>query len=229
MELTPNDLKFISDFEGCILHPYDDGFGNITICQGFTHYPDGTEVTMGDKALTQSQCDTMFQEEVKPYATGVLDVVSVPLNTNQLCSLTDFAYNCGLGAFKQSTLCQHVKNHCVVEQDFTEYDHAGGQVLQGLLNRRKAEYQLFITPILATNKIMEPTETTVGGATPEVTPQTPKVLKIESITVVYSEFENGISVTEHNSESVSITPELLTALSNPDAGLITAGFGITIE
>lgn len=150
MELTPNGYKFIKQFEGCVLHPYLDQGGVPTIGWGMTHYPDGTKVTMSDKSLTQEDADAMFQLLVIPYSDGVIEALgsTVQLNTNQLCALTDFAYNCGLGAFKQSLLCEHVKNGNVTEQDFTVYDHVGQKEILGLFNRRKAEYDLYVTPII---------------------------------------------------------------------------------
>jgi hypothetical protein len=102
---------------------------------------------MTDKLLTQVQADTFFISMVKPYATGVIEACGGYINQNQLDALTSFTYNCGVGAFRQSTLLQNVLHGKVTEADFTLYDHVGKQVSVGLLNRRKAEYQLFIKPI----------------------------------------------------------------------------------
>lgn len=145
--LTPNGLKFIQAHEGCVLHPYQDISGVWTIGWGMTHYPNGIKVTGSDLSLTQEQADTFFAYMVKIYSDSVLGVVKVPLNSNQLCALTDFAYNCGITAFRNSILLQHVNNHCVVESDFTIYDHAGGKEVLSLLNRRKAEYNVYITNV----------------------------------------------------------------------------------
>lgn len=150
MEISEQGQKFIQSYEGCILHPYLDQGGTPTIGYGFTYYPNGTKVKITDPSITQAQADEMFTQIVKPYADGVLEATSgVSLNQNKLDALTSFSYNCGLAAFRQSTLCQHVLLNRVTEADFTLYDHVNGAVSVGLLNRRKAEYQVFIKPITA--------------------------------------------------------------------------------
>lgn len=150
MQPSQKGLNFIKSYEGCVLHPYLDQGGIPTIGYGMTYYPDTDKhVKMTDPVLTQAQADSLFLLMVKPYADAVLEATSgVLLNQNQLDALTSFTYNCGIGAFQQSTLCQHVLLNKVTEADFTLYDHVGKQVLVGLLKRREAEYQLFITSIV---------------------------------------------------------------------------------
>lgn len=231
--VTPNGLIFIKNFEGCKLSPYLDMAGTPTIGWGMTYYPDtGKSVTMTDNPLTQAEADNYFILMVKPYTEGILEAVegSVELNSNQLCALTDFAYNLGVGAFKQSTLCQHVKDNCVVEADFTEFDHAGGQVVQGLLNRRIAEYQLFITPIVAPIKTMEPTTNVSSDApTPTVDQTTEQIIKINSVTVNYDQIVNGITQNAGIAVTVKLTPELLAELKSSNEQFVLPGWNIVVE
>lgn len=159
MKISPEGIKFIQSYEGCKLYPYLDQGGIATIGYGFTYYPDGTKVKITDKAITIEQADEMFALIVKPYADGIIEATTgshVLLNQNQLDALTSFAYNCGLGAFRQSTLCQHVLLNRVTEEDFTLYDHVNGQVSVGLLKRRKAEYQVFIKPVTVITPVTPP-------------------------------------------------------------------------
>lgn len=199
MELSQEGINFIKGFEGCVLHPYLDQGGTPTIGWGMTYYPGTfTKVKMTDSSLTQAQADSFFLLIVKPFSTGVVEACRGSLNDNQLTALTDFAYNCGLGAFKQSTLLQHVNQNCVVESDFTLYDHIGQEVSVGLLNRRKAEYQLFIKPINIMDKTL-------------ITPETPITIQINSISVNVDLIQNGQTVQSGATESVSVTPELIAA------------------
>lgn len=220
MEISENGLSIIKQFEGCILHPYLDQGGKPTIGWGMTYYPDtGKIVTMSDKPLTQIQADALFALMVKPYCTGVIEALGgTVVNQNQFDSLVDFCYNLGVGAFKQSTLCQHIKYGTVLEADFTLYDHVKGQISVDLLNRRKAEYQLFIKPI----NIMD--ETNVVAEVQAV----PQTVVVKSITVTFDRTENGAVIQTDGTTTVKLTPELLAALALPDAELIEAGFNVTV-
>ena len=217
--LTPNGLKYIMDNEGCVLHPYEDAGGVATIGYGMTHYPNGTPVTMNDEPITQAQADAYFPLEVAPYLATVLEVCTVPLNSNQLASLTDLCYNIGIGAYRLSTLRQHVNQNCVVESDFTVYCNVDREVNQGLLNRRKSEYQLFITnvPNVQTS-VAQPIKTMDNTL---ITPETPSVVKINSITVNLDIIQNGVVVQSGATEPVTITPELITALQS--SSLVASG------
>lgn len=228
-QLTVNGLKYIKGNEGCVLHPYDDGFGNTTIGWGMTHYPNGTPVKLTDSAITQAQADAYFIQEVQPYLQTVIDHVKVPLNTNQYASLTDFCYNEGDGRFEESILLEHINTNCVVESDFTKYCYANGEYVQDLFNRRQSEYDLFMTPIISNkNKIMTDENTSTSAETVSEVKAEAQTLKITSVTVTYNKTVNGEVTMTAQPATVNVTPELIAALSLADSGLIEEGFNITV-
>lgn len=185
MELSEKGLNFIKSFEGCILHPYDDGFGNISIGWGMTYYPDtGIAVKMTDNVITQAQADAYFLLMVKPYATGTTEALGgTVINQNQFNVLVDFAYNCGIGSFRESTLCEHVKTNTVVESDFTEYDHIGITVNADLLVRRQAEYNLFMTVDMTITSVPVSPITNKSSITTKMNSTTTETLRVLSNTV----------------------------------------------
>jgi lysozyme len=71
------------------------------------------------------------------------------LNQNQFDALVSLIFNIGARAFHASTLLVKLKarDYPGAADEFLKWDHAGGQVLPGLLNRRKAERALFLTPM----------------------------------------------------------------------------------
>jgi lysozyme len=73
--------------------------------------------------------------------------VHVALNQQQFDALVSFVYNLGAGAFESSTLLRDLNAHnfAAVPGQLEEWCHAGGQVLAGLVARRKAEARLFTT------------------------------------------------------------------------------------
>ena len=76
-------------------------------------------------------------------------LVNVDLHQNQFDALVSFAYNVGIGAFKESTLLRLLNqpNYNEAANQFKEWNKAtvNGQrvVLEGLVNRRKDEEELF--------------------------------------------------------------------------------------
>lgn len=132
--------EFIAKWEGCRLAAYLDEAKIPTIAYGRT-----TNVRMGD-TCTQEQADAWLEEEVEQFRRGVRGAVLVPLNDNQLAALTSFAYNCGLAAFRGSTLLRKLNmgDYQGAADQFPVWNRAGNRVVQGLINRRAAERALFL-------------------------------------------------------------------------------------
>ena len=77
--------------------------------------------------------------------------VRVGITQNQFDALVDFCFNAGRGNFLQSTLLRKVnlEDFAGATVQFGLWVHAGGEVVPGLVRRRKAEADLFIQPIAA--------------------------------------------------------------------------------
>lgn len=137
----------IKQFEGLKLQAYKDIAGIWTIGYGLTRYPDGTKVKQGDK-ITQQQAEAYFQETLQKFAQGVEDSIKTKVNNNQFAALVSFAYNVGLNAFKESTLLKLVNenpNNPAIEAQFMRWVNAGGRPVQGLVNRRRHEANLYFS------------------------------------------------------------------------------------
>ena len=131
--------QFIARWEGCKLTAYQDVVGIWTIGYGRT-----TNVHPGD--VTQEQADAWLAEEVETFRRGVRGAVLVPLNGNQLTNgLYVVAYNIGLAAFRGSRCCANstMETTKALPISFL-WNKAGGRVVQGLVNRRAAERDLFL-------------------------------------------------------------------------------------
>jgi len=71
------------------------------------------------------------------------------VNQRQFDALVSFAYNCGSGALKGSTLLKRVNANPqdpAIKDAFLMWNRADGKVLNGLTRRRNAEYSLYIKP-----------------------------------------------------------------------------------
>jgi lysozyme len=146
----PSDACYslIKDFEGASLNAYADPIGIPTIGYGTIAYPDGTKVKLGD-TITQEQADEYLEYEVNEKAKGVQKAIDTDtLTQGQMDALVSFAYNLGIGNLRSSTLFKKAKlypNDPTIRDEFDKWVRAGGQILKGLVRRRKAEADLYFS------------------------------------------------------------------------------------
>jgi lysozyme len=135
-------MKTIKVFEGCRLKAYQCSAGVWTIGYGHTK---GVKEGM---VITQQQAETYFESDVMEFLSPVQKEVGNICNSNQIASLTSFAFNVGNGNFEKSTLLKVIKtnpqNFPEIEKQFMRWVFAGSKTpLKGLKNRRIAEFNLY--------------------------------------------------------------------------------------
>ena len=136
-------VELIKKFEGFKETAYKCPAGVWTIGYGWTH-----GVKEGD-TITKEKASELVQQEVAKIAKQIKATlgteVFASLTDNQICALIDFVYNLGLGNFKNSTLCKMIKSGQIMEagNQFERWVKSGNKVLPGLVNRRKAEKNLW--------------------------------------------------------------------------------------
>lgn len=153
MNITPQTRALIRKYEGCKLKAYQCSAKKWTIGWGNTFYEDGSSVKPGD-TITQERADRLFVILLDQFAAQLRPLVRSDLNDNQFGALLSFAYNAGIGAFRNSTLRRLVnenQNNSAIRQEFAKWSKAGGKVLLGLQRRRQAEADLYFTPIIGNN------------------------------------------------------------------------------
>ena len=145
MAVSPFGVDLICGFEGKRLTAYDDGVGVWTIGFGTTVYPNGMKVKKGD-TCTEAQAKAYMAHDLKKFETAVNNAVTVPLSQNQFDALVSLAYNIGTNAFSKSTLMQKLNANDIrgAADQFDVWVNAGGKRMQGLVNRRSKEKQLFL-------------------------------------------------------------------------------------
>lgn len=99
-------------------------------------------VKLGDKTTPPAALRRALQDITK-FEGAVKQCVTVPLHQHEYDAYLSLAYNIGSGAFCSSTLVRELnqgryENAC---KQILRWNRAGGRVVQGLVNRRKAEYQ----------------------------------------------------------------------------------------
>jgi len=148
MKTNKKGIKLLHHFEGCRLKAYLCPAKIWTIGWGNTKYEDGSPVKDGD-VITQERADKLFESILETFERGVASSVKVDINYNQFSALVCFAYNIGLGAFRNSTLLKLLNKNPSdpsIKEQFMRWNRAGGRVLEGLSRRREAEANLYFTP-----------------------------------------------------------------------------------
>jgi len=139
--MTEDGLKFLSEWEGCRLHPYNDAAGYPTIGVGHL-ICDGENFSHG---ISHDEAMQLLSNDVADAEEMVREQLSVVLADHQIDALISFTFNAGVGAFKRSTLLKRVNTGAYddVPHQFSRWNKAGGRILTGLVRRRKAEANLF--------------------------------------------------------------------------------------
>ena len=145
MHISPSGIDLICNFEGKRLTAYDDGVGVWTIGFGTTVYPNGIKVKKGD-TCTEAQAKAFMAHDLKKFEAAVNNAVTVPLSQNQFDALVSLAYNIGTNAFSGSTLVKKLNSNDFrgAADQFDVWVNAGGKRMQGLVNRRAKEKEVFL-------------------------------------------------------------------------------------
>lgn len=154
MQLSTQGIALIKQFEGLRLSSYRDAAGVWTIGYGSTRYHDGKPVRPGDRLVNEQQASALFSNTLGQYEEAVNNDVKVPLTQNQFDALVSFTYNEGTGALKMSTLLKKLNTgdytgaagEFLVWNKITDAETGAKRICEVLIERRKAEMNLFLHP-----------------------------------------------------------------------------------
>ncbi len=142
MHISANGLALIEEFEGFSSTPYWDAYGRVWT-RGFGE----TEgITQHSPAISRAAAQLRLRELVQARYEPAIRALGVPLNQNQWDALCSFTWNLGAGIFTgELRAALQGREWERAAQLMRSYDHAGGQVLEGLARRRQIEVKLFLT------------------------------------------------------------------------------------
>lgn len=129
----------VKQWEGTRHVPYRDVAQIWTVCTG-----DTANVVPG-RRYSQAECEARLERQLIAHAKPVLQCVPrLSRHPNKLAASVSLAYNIGPTAFCRSTVARRFnrgdwKGGC---DAFLMWNRAGGRVIPGLTNRRKAERQI---------------------------------------------------------------------------------------
>jgi GH24 family phage-related lysozyme (muramidase)/LysM repeat protein len=139
--MSDHGIDMLKGFEGLRLDAYRDSGGVLTIGYGHT----GSDVHPGEH-ISEAQATQLLRHDVGWAENAVRQDVKVPITQNQFDALVSLTYNIGSGGFARSDVLRDLNagNYSGAQHAVGEYVHdSHGHRLQGLVNRRGEEAQLF--------------------------------------------------------------------------------------
>lgn len=132
-------VPMIGTHEGTINVGYRDPVGIPTSCTGHT----GPEVVVG-KRYSDAECARQLAEDAVEHGLDIAPCVPADLPVETHAAFISFAFNVGAGKFCSSTLSRKARAGDLAGAcaELSKWTRAGGQVLPGLVKRRKAEREL---------------------------------------------------------------------------------------
>ena len=154
-QVSAKGIELLKSIEQLRLKPYDDQTGEAisswvkgaTI--GYGHLIASGEWNKYANGITQEQADNLFMQDLEPFINAVRSKVTAEIAQNQFDALVIFVFNIGINGFSTSSALKLINDPGAVtdypnlEAAWKAWNKSQGQVMQGLVNRRNAEWDIY--------------------------------------------------------------------------------------
>lgn len=149
MEISKQGLIELANYEALAHTKYIDSGGVQTIGIGMTVSEiKDIKSWAWDRALSTQECVEMYVKSIKKYQDAVNKALKVPLMQYQFDALVSITYNIGTGGMAGSTFMRRINAKDSPERIVSAmkaWNKDNGRVVKGLVNRRNAEADLYLT------------------------------------------------------------------------------------
>lgn len=130
----------VRPWEGSSRDVYPDIVGVPTVCYGHT----GMDVVPGQPRRTAAECERLLSGDLATAHAAVKRCIPNPLPAPTEAALVSFVFNVGPSGVCGSTLGKHMRAGNIAQGcgQLMRWVYAGGKRVQGLVNRRQAEYRV---------------------------------------------------------------------------------------
>lgn len=128
------------------LHAYRDTGGVWTIGAGLVRWPQGRRVQEGDEISSTQAAEELFMLTLSPFAADLDAMTRDDLLQREFDALMALIYNIGVQALKNSTVLKRINanvHQANVAEAWSWWCHDNGQVVPGLVNRRRREVEVY--------------------------------------------------------------------------------------
>jgi len=143
MKTSQAGIDLIKSFEGLVLKAAPCPAGIPTVGYGHT----GPEVYNGLR-ITAEFAEDLLRQDLARFERGVERLIAgVPTTQAQFDSFVSLAFNIGLGGFQRSSVLRHHRagNKTRAAASFLLWVKAAGRTMKGLVRRRNAERQMYLS------------------------------------------------------------------------------------
>jgi len=147
-KVSQEGVNLIKKYEGFRATPYKCPSSINTVGYGSTYYEDGTKVKLTDAPISEARATSLLMALLVSFERAVDSYCIDTINQSQFDALCSFAYNCGVGNLKSSTLLKKVNvnpDNPTIKDEFLKWTKGGGKTLPGLIRRRTEEAQLYFS------------------------------------------------------------------------------------
>lgn len=146
MKMNMAGIELVKRFEGCRLTAYKDAVGILTIGYGHTSMAGGLQVEKGQR-ITAFEAEEILIADLATFELAVIKKLDRTPNDNQFAAMVSLCFNIGPTAFARSTVCKafNAGKLDLAGGAFLMWVKAGGRKMPGLVRRRKAERELFLS------------------------------------------------------------------------------------
>ena len=143
--VTGEGIALIKRFEGFSPEIYICPSGWPTI--GYGHVVRDDERERFTDGIDEAAAEALLCRDAETAERAVLRLIRVPLDDGRFDALGSFTFNLGAGALQRSTLRRKVNRgeHDAVPHEFRRWVWAGGRKLKGLVRRREAEAEFYMS------------------------------------------------------------------------------------
>lgn len=144
MQISNKGRVFIKGFEALRLVAYPDpGAGGKPWTIGWGHTKG---VKQGDR-ITKEQAEQFLSDDLAVFELTVNSAIKRSMTQNQFDAMVSLAFNIGGSAFAGSTLVKkfNAGDAKGAADEFPKWKNSGGKVMPGLVKRRAAEREVFLS------------------------------------------------------------------------------------
>jgi lysozyme len=141
MKISENGIRLIKQLEGLRLKAYLCSSNIWTIGWGTTQI-NGTKVKAEDQ-INLEHADLLFKQDLKKFENLVNSKIQIQITQNQFDALVSHSYNTGGSDTLFQLINQHAERSKIKFWFENTYIMSKGKIIQGLVERRKKEANLF--------------------------------------------------------------------------------------
>lgn len=154
-QMSDKGMDLLRSIEELRLQPYDDQTGKeisawvtgATI--GYGHLISRNEWDTYKNGLDIMEAKALFEQDLLPYVQTVNTEVTSGISQNQFDALVILTFNIGRNAFKSSSVLKMINDpsantgYTNLEAAWKAWNKSQGKKMQGLVNRRNAEWDIY--------------------------------------------------------------------------------------